>query len=814
MKMLGKPCLLLGLCLVVPVAAQLQPGSPWPMYRHDARHTGRADVGMPVDTPAYWWVYTDTDLYDLAVGADGVVYAGGRGALWAINPDATVRWTLHLGAATVRAPVIDADGVIYVVSAYGLNAVSPDGVPLWWYLAEGEPTTPAIGADGTLYFGCTDYYFYAVWPNGELRWRFMADYAFLSAPTIGPDGTIYASDWDGKLYAFSPDGALKWTAFTTGARLLTPALSNDGRLFVGSYDGYLSAFGVDGRVLWSLPLGGVVWAPVIADDGTVYVYSYGEERLLSAVRSDGSMKWRTHVSGPPYYIPALGPDGTIYLDGHAIDPEDGRLLWYSDAVQSMPVVMADGTVVSPSHHYLLGWSERSCVVWRSDEEMGCLTSAVAAPDGTLYAGSDLGLLYALRPDGSVKWSLEAESEVKTPSVSPDGTIYIRTGDGLLGAVSPEGDLLWSLPGYPDARPVGFGADGTVYVAQGTSVTALHPDGTGKWQYTAEADVLCRPAVGPDRAAHFTTADGYLNAVAGNGNLRWRRYIGTATNSNPAVGTDGTIYIGTGTDGILAVEPWDGALSWAYGIGADVNEDPVVGPAGTVYIGHYGTVWAFDYSGTRLWRTDTPNWPGQSITVGQDGVVYSCGDDVLALSPSGEILAVSGYSGDWPGAAVLPGGKIVVQDDGRLVCLSMWTRKASGHLDLEHLVGPPPAVAPFELRAPGEVTTLGAQWAAIGPDGEFTAHTPPDLFDLSVKPSHWLRSTLRGVDATGGDVEGLFLAVTNGDVNGDNWVDLVDVALVLATLGTPGGQADLNHDGVVGVADLCIALSNFGSQGDP
>jgi outer membrane protein assembly factor BamB len=796
-------------CSALQVAAQLQAGSPWPMYRHDAQHTARADAGALLGAPAAWSIQTGPGATQPAVGAGGVMYLGDAdGVLWALNADATVRWTLALGSV-VGTPVIDADGVIYVGCCEGMNAVSPEGVLLWRYQTEGHVTPAAIGADGTLYFGSSDYCFYAVLPNGELRWRFEADNVFVSAPAIGPDGTVYAPDWNGYLYAFAPDGGIRWQACTTGYPMHAPAVSPDGIVCVSTPDGNLYAFGPDGTLRWSVLLGGELCDPAIGDDGVIYVGATGthSERMFSAIGPDGSVKWRVPLDVSWAYVPALGSGGVIYAYGRALDAADGHTLWFSDAVQSAPVLTADGSVLCTS----CGWSPSAHVLWESGDELGKLAGPVTGADGTLYVGSDLRRLYALHPDGTVKWYVELEGGWGTPSVAPDGTIYVHTGS-FLYAITETGEVRWALPMTGYTLPLAFGPDGTLYVVQDNHITALRPDGLGKWQYKAEAKVLSRPGVGRDGTLYFTTdIYNHLNALSSKGELLWQYMLWSAGGSEPAVGEDGTVYVAALAGGILAVSP-NGELRWSYDIGGYANEDPVIGADGTVYIGHGKCVFAFEPGGALLWEAPTLNSGYQSIRIGQDGTLYACAEDVVAITASGEVRALSPVSADWPGA-VLPDNSVVVVEDWRLVCLSLWTRKATGALEFGHLTGAPPVTAPFELRTPGEVSAFGLQSVGIAGGGEFTVRIPPSLLELSVKPSHWLRRTLHGVDATGGDVEGLFLAVTNGDVNGDNWVDLADVALVLATLGTPGGPADLNHDGVVGVADLCIALTNFGLTGE-
>lgn len=53
--------------------------------------------------------------------------------------------------------------------------------------------------------------------------------------------------------------------------------------------------------------------------------------------------------------------------------------------------------------------------------------AIAA-DGTVYVGTDDGKLYALRSDGSVKWTFAGEMGESLSGIGADGTLYVSAGN--------------------------------------------------------------------------------------------------------------------------------------------------------------------------------------------------------------------------------------------------------------------------------------------------------------------------------------------------------------------------------------------------
>lgn len=76
-----------------------------------------------------------------------------------------------------------------------------------------------------------------------LRWRFLTSAAIESSPAIGTDGTVYFGSWDGSVYAVYSDGRLRWSYPTGSAINSSPALALDGTVYVGSLDGHLYAIG-------------------------------------------------------------------------------------------------------------------------------------------------------------------------------------------------------------------------------------------------------------------------------------------------------------------------------------------------------------------------------------------------------------------------------------------------------------------------------------------------------------------------------------------------------------------------------------------
>jgi len=278
--------------------------SPWPMYCHDVRHTGRS----PYSTLDTWDEIWNFETYGWAEGGpaideDGTIYIGAY-SLYAVYPNGTLKWEFNTIFSIVSTPAIDENGILYFGIIYGdtnyLYAVYPNGTLKWKYPTATEYifSSPAIGEDGTIYFGSGGGYpstgsINAVYPNGSSKWEFNTNHVVYSSPAIGDDGTVYCGSHDTYLYALYPNnGTLKWK-YKTGDWIRT--------------------------------------SPCIADDGTIYVVSL--DYFLHAINPDGSLKWKTNVGAGT--SPTIGQDGTIYAGYktlHAIYPNNGSTRKYDNAI--------------------------------------------------------------------------------------------------------------------------------------------------------------------------------------------------------------------------------------------------------------------------------------------------------------------------------------------------------------------------------------------------------------------------------------------------------------------------------------------------
>ena len=167
-------------------------------------------------------------------------------------------------------------------------------------------------------------------------------------------------------------------------------------------------------------------------------------------------------------------------------------------------------------------------------------------------------------------------------------------------------------------------------------TSSNP-GTQRWKFTAGNSVYSSPAIGVDGTIYVGSGDSNLYAINSDGTQKWKFTTGNEVLSSPAIGAEGTIYVGSADKHLYAVNP-GGTQKWKFATGARVISSPAVGSDGTIYVGSNDlNVYAVNPNGTRKWKFATQ---GDvlcfSPAIGADGTLYigSDGNSLYAVNPDG------------------------------------------------------------------------------------------------------------------------------------------------------------------------------------
>lgn len=334
--------------------------------------------------------------------------------LWAFSFD---RPPYH--PITLSTPAVGTDGTVYFGTFDGyLYALTPEGAERWEFQAGREvKSSPAVADDGTIYFGSRDRHFYAVTPEGKLKWKFTTGAWIDSSAAIATNGTVYFGSWDKNFYALHPDGSLKWK-FAVGSIIdSSPAIGVDGTIYFGAHDKKFYALDDSGKVRWTFPTGAeITSSPAIDDAGNLYFSS--TDGNLYRLKSNGIEVWHCRIGGGSDSSPVLAENGNIVISA------------------------GKGTyIVSPS----------GAIVWHWPAPVWMDTSAVVV-QGTVFFSQPWRQIWACQPDGSGLWVANLDDNLTTsPVIGSQGVIYFCTGARKLEAIEAPVALVPARSPWPMFR---------------------------------------------------------------------------------------------------------------------------------------------------------------------------------------------------------------------------------------------------------------------------------------------------------------------------------------------------------------------------
>lgn len=350
----------------------------------------------------------------------------------------------------------------------------------------------------------------------------------------------------------------------------------------------------------------------VGSDGTIYVANF--PGVLFALRNSASaadqleVVWRFHPTAASslHATPALSADSsTLYLAfsaGGAGGSQPAATLYALNTASSGP---------SPQ------------VNWSAD--LGAtrvMASPTVGPDGTVYIGTAGGQLFAVAPNGSVKWSAMTGSAIKSaPALASDGTVYMPSSDGKLYAVSAQGQSKWAFdfgehlgptplatstataPGGAGGGSNGIGSgasptigtDGTIFIgANNSNMYAVAPDGTMKWLFEAQrelAGIWTTPALSVDgRTIYFGGNAGGIYALnTADGSKRWQVPIYGSIYASSLLDKNGLLFTGTTIEQLNAIDSSTGEPLWELDIHNQVWSAPAIRPDGTLVIADRGGI---------------------------------------------------------------------------------------------------------------------------------------------------------------------------------------------------------------------------------
>lgn len=305
-----------------------------------------------------------------------------------------------------------------------------------------------------------------------------------------------------------------------------------------------------------------------------------------------------------------------------------------------------------------------------------------------FYGHQLGILLELDQDSNYEWTLDdnqavggivratSTAQVFDANAGMDVAVQGASGWPVRGgnrqrtglstseqATVGSGDIVWESEPIGDEdrnttladRPPALSEDGILYIGgreYDSDSEEMHhfvyavdtDDGSVKWSKPMDEYTMGTvPALGADGTVYLGSNDGYLYALdPQDGSTLWRKGV-LNSGASPMIGSDGTIYVVRSSTGRLkAIEDKrnEGEVKWTFDSNSAYTV-PALGPDDTLYFGDAeSNLYAInpeDYAQEReKWVFEGEDRFDSSPAVGMDGTIYIGSDDdhLYAINPDG------------------------------------------------------------------------------------------------------------------------------------------------------------------------------------
>jgi outer membrane protein assembly factor BamB len=357
-------------------------------------------------------------------------------------------------------PAVSSDGTtIYFIASKEkvLHAINTDGTEKWFTVLRtggfDDTTTPAVGADGTVYVGMADRLAAFNPSNGTEKWHTQF------YPLSGHDPSspaIYTDPITSREIIFlSSDNAENISAFLTdGSRLPPPQPDATGWWPVSN--------GQEPEPSCTVGPNGTVFCPF--DDGSVVAYAQDATTLWG--KGNGFDPFSGWFTVAETHTPELTPDltGRVYIGSsdsldsmawaYALDATTGEEKWHLQLPTGSRSILSSACVYNDLVYFTTTGSPQLVAAdaatgiprWTfsvASGDVGSWSSPAVTSDGTVIFGSWDHNLYAVSPPasgvgaGTMLWSFTGAGGeiVSSPVIAPsDNTIYVGSADGNLYAI--------------------------------------------------------------------------------------------------------------------------------------------------------------------------------------------------------------------------------------------------------------------------------------------------------------------------------------------------------------------------------------------
>jgi outer membrane protein assembly factor BamB len=645
--------------------------SPWPMFHQNVRHTGRAE-GLPLWPPAII-LHPHSRTNAIGTPARFTVTALGTAPLtyqWRKNGNnlsdggnisgaatATLDLTAVKFADAGEYSVVVANAAGSATSEVAMLAVIPavpraEGVVVAWGQNNWGQTAVPEGLSNVVAMAAGSTHNLALKSDGTVVGWGAANFG-KTTPPAGLSNVVAVAAGDSHSLALKYDGTVAgWGNNGSGQTNPPPGLADVVAIAAG-YDHSLALTGNGMVVAWGgSPLFGQTNIPsgasnvvaisagqyvslALRGDGTIVAWGYSPNGEANVPASATNV---VAISAGRFHCLALKRDGTVVAWGSNgygqtnVPASLSNVVAIAGGAYHSLALQADGTLVG------WGWNQSGQTTIPAELGHADVLAIAARGNHSLALKRQAGLAIApaitLQPQSRTNAAgTTATFTVGAIGTAPlsyewrkDGTRLVNGGT-ISGATSPVLTLASIQTNDVGAYEVVVAnAFGSVTSQVATLTLTPATPGNVRWQFLAGDIVASSPAIGADGTVYVGSWNGKFYALDGaTGAKRWEFQAGAILHSSPTIGTDGTVYFGSyePDSKVYALNGATGAKRWQFTTGNRVASSPAIGMDGTVYVGSQdGRLYALDgVTGQQRWAFQTAGEVNSSPAIGADGTVY-------------------------------------------------------------------------------------------------------------------------------------------------------------------------------------------------
>lgn len=195
-----------------------------------------------------------------------------------------------------------------------------------------------------------------------------------------------------------------------------------------------------------------------------------------------------------------------------------------------------------------------------------------------------------------------------------------------------------------------------------------------------------------------------------------------------------------------------------------------------------------------------------LSVSTDGLQGNLDSQTPSISADGQFVAFQSDASNLVPDDTNENTDIFVHQTGTPTMLR-------GNVDLQLLaVSPAGQQVVVDIRVPNTTDVVESHIVILDGSGKYSINNPASgTYDVAAKGVNWLREVKPSVNISGAATANFSLI--NGDSDGTNSVDIIDLNTILIHFGLQTTIGDIDWNSVVNVLDLNAVLSQFGKMGD-